>query len=429
MLSLLSLTSTAYDSAWPSAAYHAVDGSSAASPIQMDMGAFTKSSKAGGPLVHEWQPATNFKGRGARSWTSVVLNDGERPQYGIMYAQDDMTGTDMPRADQKVAVYLADASSVADLERGGEKASITLMPVTEMMSAQKSQLKHERKSRASLSEEDEDEDEDMDLERMPDPAAVAVAATAAAATLPLVWGPFGPFMAAGFLPYFAAASMLTPSLEADLEVSKAVALKRHSRPLQLAIKGRKVSFKSALELERKQFLPFVGVPFLFFPWGFALGSAYFTVAATAWPMLAASMPLTPWATWFKGDHKDLFKDMSTTYVKYLQQTWSVRMWWAFNAGGYWGWLMYSIYWQPALVQWWLGFFKYWTEYAVKVYKFWTDYWKTAGEKWSSAVTAGIGKMPYTPPYYPLPIPSPSPAPLGMIPAATPTPTTLNAAHP
>ena len=317
------------------------------------------------------------------------------------------------------------------------KASIMLNPVTEMisvrteMSSTRTSMKKvsSKARRAALAEKPDDDqddnedeyDEDEDLERVYDPLL-------AAAMLPLVWSPFGPFMAAGFLPYFAAASMLTPSLEADLEVSKAVAFKRHSRTLEMAVQGQKVSFKSARELERKQFLPLVAAPFLFFPWGFALGAEFFTVAASYPLMVAASMPLlTPWATWSKGDHQELFKDMGTTYVKYLQSIWATRVWWSLNMGGYWGWLMYSIYWQPALVNWSIGFYKFWTEYWAKVYKFWVDYWKAVGEKWSAYVTSGISKFPIGPlPSGPLPSPSPAP----MMPEPTPTAVTrLNARTP
>merc|ERR1719502_2423325 len=112
----------------------------------------------------------------------------------------------------------------------------------------------------------------------------------------LPFAPWGAYLAAGFaaVPFVAGATMaataaaMTPDLERDEEHALALH-KKHAKPLHMVVDGKKISFRNSADLERKMFLPFLAAPLMFYPWGFALGAAYFTLPAAAFAAVTAPM--------------------------------------------------------------------------------------------------------------------------------------------
>ena len=144
----------AREPAWSMKAYSMKNGA-----IQMDLSAFTESRKAGGSMEQVWHPATNMRWKGAKSWCNVLLGDGERQQFGIMYSRRAMSGTEMPGASDQVAVFMPDTDTDADLERGELGRTMTLTPVTQ------GTLASQQKGLEQLEALDDDADDELNLER------------------------------------------------------------------------------------------------------------------------------------------------------------------------------------------------------------------------------------------------------------------------
>lgn len=326
--------------------------------------------------------------KGAASWTNVVIGRGGEKQYGIMYSKRPMSGNQMPAHNDQVFIYLPESGG-QNLERD---RSITLLPVTTDVSAAKRSA-----SMIMRAGQAEDLEREMFL-----PLAAGAAAFA--------WASWGTYLAAGFLPAFALATGTKP---ASLEASRALALKKHAGPLHMKVDGEVVSFKSASELERKMFLPLLAAPLFFFPWGFALGATFFACDASK----ALAPFYSPVAAWWKADHSALYKDMASTSLMWFRTWWFTYVSWAFLGFWWWWWVFYSVYWQPAIANFWFGVYKFWYDYWAKaataggVVPSWWSYWlSTWGKMFGGKMTAPIPTtgLP-TPSTTPMPTPAAVPA--------------------
>jgi hypothetical protein len=378
---------------WPEKTYHLENAKDPSSPIEMDLSAFKASKTAGGATTHEWHDATNMKSKGAASWCTVTFGetDGDlerdgAARTGIMYSQRQMSGFEMPKADDKVFVYFPeDAEAAADLERG--EGTIKLIPVTT------DALYKSRSAMRDIADADEDEDEDLER-KMLFPMAAAAAGAA------LLWAPYGAMMAASIYPAFYA-GLMDKDLEAQIEVDRAKAIKKHSVVLRATKSdGKSVTFKNPAEFERKMLLPFLAAPLFFYPWGLAIGTAYYCAFTGA---LGAAVPIFfPWAEWWKKDHTGLFKDMGTTAANWVKTGWPTFFFGYWATWWWWSWVFYAIYWQPAIANFWFSVYKYWYDYWVKAMGsggFFPGFWST--------VTGAAGKAFGT---GTIPMPSPTPAP-------------------
>jgi len=373
MLALLSAAPAVYssDQAWGAKAWKVNSPKDAKSTITMDLSAFEKLKTPKGETSNVWHAATDSRSRGAASYANVMIGEDGAEQFGIMYSKRPMSGTEMPHADDQIAIYMPSTSGGRSLERGG---SITFAPVTTDMSS----------ARAIAAARSNFEKEDHDLERKMYPFYPIVDPV----TATLAWGAWGAYLAAGFLPAFAAT--MPADLEASVEVSRAVAVKRHSKQLHMVTKDKVVSFKNAAELERKMYLPLLAAPLFFYPWGFAYGAAYFAVTSAAAAIAPVVQPfMQPYLDWMKADHTALYKDLGTTAMTWMKSYWGTYFWVSISTYWWWMWVYYTVYWQPAIVKWYF-----------EVYKYWYDYWTKAMGS-SGIVPGAIASS--------LPSPTPTPA--------------------
>jgi len=73
----------------------------------------------------EWHPTTNTKAAGAASY--AMLSTDNKNTF-LVFSEKEMKGNDMPKADDKIAVYAMEKSKSADLERGDDN-TFTLVKI------------------------------------------------------------------------------------------------------------------------------------------------------------------------------------------------------------------------------------------------------------------------------------------------------------
>lgn len=71
----------------------------------------------------EWHPTTNSKPNGAKSY-AMLSTDGKNTM--LVFTEKEMHGSDMPKGDDKIAVYAYDKKEGASLERDDGKKEFTL---------------------------------------------------------------------------------------------------------------------------------------------------------------------------------------------------------------------------------------------------------------------------------------------------------------
>jgi len=409
------------DKAWAGKAWALSNADDPMSPIQMDVSEFTRAKQAVGSTAHQWHPTTNMKPRGAASYTSVCLERGDAREAscGIMYSQRKMRHHEMPKHDDQVMIYMPNKESLGGLslekeeeEGGGENEeeevlgndeegetegsrTITLVPVMQEAvpaARQRMDEDEESKPRSSFSVF-------MKARRsLYESSAVSSPSKFERKLLPypFVWGLWAPYLAAGFYPAFytaaaATTNALAPSMEADLAASRKLAQKEHASPLYIALKGKRISFRDAGELERKMFLPFFAAPLFFYPWGFAIGAAFYA-APLVGPALTAPLlkPFKP----------EVWKNITDAYIAWYKMYWTSYLWWGGLGYWYWFWVVYTTYWQPMIAKYWFGVYTaYWD--------FWSKFWpKPTPPPMPPALMNAT--VPTT-----LPIATPTPAPLNV----------------
>lgn len=75
------------------------------------------------PPKAQWHKATNSAPFGAKSY--AMLSTDSKNTF-LVFSEKEMTGSDMPKGDDKVAVYAYDKPASASLERDGDKQSFQL---------------------------------------------------------------------------------------------------------------------------------------------------------------------------------------------------------------------------------------------------------------------------------------------------------------
>ena len=361
-----------------------------------------KQSKAPlGAEVQGWFPSQE---KGVGAWTNVVMSTEGGDHHGIMFSEKPLTGKQMPGARDRVAVFMHQTDSSMDLERASSP-SITLSPIKPSRSLERGRKARgkavstpisdlearlsalEEKHADKAADEAHEPDEEASEEEEPAMLQVVDPVTATFMMPYVAYATVAPFVVPAFAVGTAMAATAAAMGEKSLERGDFDAFP--SLEMQVAGEEEPIQFRSLAELEK--FLPLAPPPLLFYPWGLAIGSAYFAAtveATTAVATTAAAAFQSMWAPFFPyAAANAAAKPVETAPVSPKTadalKTWYWSSLWYFHMASYY-WLFWQL--QSYLWMYWgsIGA-PQWKENAAKL----TEYWKGVYEGYAKTTGAVV----------------------------------------
>ena len=352
-----------------------------------------------GAEVQGWFPSQE---KGVGAWTNVVMSAEGGDHHGIMFSEKPLTGKQMPGAHDRVAVFMHQADSSMDLERAASP-TITLSPIKPSRSldggkrgrAMSSPMSDLEARLSALEEKHADNDaEEADEEASDEEPAFLQAIDPVTASFMMPYVAFAT-VASFIVPAFAVgtAMAVTSAAMAEKSLERGDFDAFPSLEMQVAGEAEPVQFRSFEELEK--FLPLAPLPLFFYPWGLAIGSAYFAATVEATKEVAATAADAVqkfWAPFFPFAAANAAAKPVETAPVGAKPTDALKTWywtslWYFHMASY-----YWLFWQSQSYFWmyWASFgASQWKENAAKL----TEYWKGVYE--ANAKTTGLLTKGYT----------------------------------